>query len=128
MFNKLNLGKMGEKHRILKILNKEYNDKSYSGTNYTEEGKSLSEQDLHRKTNIHLDRLNLILSSLKSYDYIKSTRLHNGKNLIYYYITDKGRDALLERRFIWYLSSSNWAFIISIFSLIIAVLQWFFPR
>ena len=128
MFNKLNLGKMGEKHRILKILNKEYNDKSYSGTNYTEEGKSLSEQDLHRKTNIHLDRLNLILSSLKSYDYIKSTRLHDGKNLIYYYITDKGRDALLERRFIWYLSSSNWAFIISIFSLIIAVLQWFFPR
>ena len=128
MFNKLNLGKMGEKHRILKILNKEYNDKSYSGTNYTEEGKSLSEQDLHRKTNIHLDKLNLILSSLKSYDYIKSTKLYDGKNLTYYYITDKGRDALLERRFIWYLSSSNWAFIISIFSLIIAFLQLFFPR
>ena len=36
---------MREKHRILKILNKEYNDKSYSGTNYTEQGKSLSEQD-----------------------------------------------------------------------------------
>ncbi|UAK51053.1 hypothetical protein [Capnocytophaga ochracea] len=119
---------MGEKHRILKILNKEYNDKSYSGTNYTEEGKSLSEQDLHRKTNIHLDKLNLILSSLKSYDYIKSTKLCDGKNLTYYYITDKGRDALLERRFIWYLSSSNWAFIISIFSLIIAFLQLFFPR
>lgn len=128
MFNKLNLGKMGEKHRILKILNKEYNDKSYSGTNYTEEGKSLSEQDLHRRTNIHLDKLNLILSSLKSYDYIKSTKLYDGKNLTYYYITDKGRDALLERRFIWYLSSSNWAFIISIFSLIIAFLQLFFPR
>ena len=128
MFNKLNLGKMGEKHRILKILNKEYNDKSYSGTNYTEEGKSLSEQDLHRRTNIHLDKFNLILSSLKSYDYIKSTKLYDGKNLTYYYITDKGRDALLERRFIWYLSSSNWAFIISIFSLIIAFLQLFFPR
>ena len=128
MFNKLNLGKMGEKHRILKILNKEYNDKSYSGTNQTEEGKSLSEQDLHRRTNIHLDKLNLILSSLKSYDYIKSTKLYDGKNLTYYYITDKGRDALLERRFIWYLSSSNWAFIISIFSLIIAFLQLFFPR
>ena len=119
---------MREKHRILKILNKEYNDKSYSGTNYTEQGKSLSEQDLHRKTNIHLDKLNLILSSLKSYDYIKSTRLHDGKNLIYYYITDKGRDALLERRFIWYLSSSKWAFIISIISLIISALQWIFPR
>ena len=119
---------MREKHRILEILNKEYNDKSYSGTDYTEQGKSLSEQDLHRKTNIHLDKLNLILSSLKSYDYIKSTGLHDGKNLIYYYITDKGRDALLERRFIWYLSSSKWAFIISIISLIISVLQWIFPR
>ena len=117
---------MGEKHRILKILNKEYNDKSYSGINYTDEVKSLSEQDLHRKTNIHLDKLNLILSSLKSYDYIKSTKLYDGKNLTHYYITDKGRDALLERRFIWYLSSSNWAFIISILSFIIAVLQCFF--
>ena len=105
---------MKEKHRILQILNKEYNDKSYNGTDYTEEGKSLSEQDLHRKTNIHLDKLNLILSSLKSYDYIKSTKLFDGKNLTYYYITDKGRDALLERRFIWYLSLSTWAFIISI--------------
>ena len=120
---------MREKHRILKILNKEYNDKSYSGTDYTEQGKSLSEQDLHRKTNIHLDKLNLILSSLKSYDYIKSTGLvDDGKNLIYYYITDKGRYALLERRFIWYLSSSKWAFIISIISLIISALQWIFPR
>lgn len=128
MFNKLNLGKMQEKHRILEILNKEYNDKSYSGIDYTEEGKSLSEQDLHRKTSIHLDKLNLILSSLKSYDYIKSTKLDDGKNLTYYYITDKGRDALLERRFIWYLSSSKWAFIISIISLIISALQWIFPR
>ena len=119
---------MREKHRILKILNKEYNDKSYSGIDYTEEGKSLSEQDLHRKTNIHLDKLNLILSSLKSYDYINSTKLYDGKNLIYYYITDKGRDALLEKRFIWYLSSSKWAFIISIISLIISALQWIFPR
>lgn len=119
---------MKEKHRILQILNKEYNDKSYNGTDYTEEGKSLSEQDLHRKTNIHLDKLNLILSSLKSYDYIKSTKLFDGKNLTYYYITDKGRDALLERRFIWYLSSSKWAFIISIISLIISALQWIFPR
>ncbi len=119
---------MREKHRILEILNEEYNDKSYSGTDYTEQGKSLIEKDLHRKTNIHLDKLNLILSSLKSYDYIKSTRLHDGKNLIYYYITDKGRDALLERRFIWYLSSSKWAFIISIISLIISALQWIFPR
>lgn len=37
------------KHKILKLLQKEYDDKSYTGTNYTEVGKSLSTENLHRK-------------------------------------------------------------------------------
>lgn len=116
------------KHKILKLLQKTYTDKSYSGTNYTEEGKSLSTEDLHGKTGLHLDKLNLILSSLMSYDYVKSTLLHDGKGLTYYYITDKGRDALLDKRFVWYSLSWNKVLniitiVISIISLIVAILK-----
>lgn len=95
------------KHKILNLLLQEYNDKSYSGTDYTEEGKSISTEDLHRKTNISLDELNTILSALHYNDYIKSTKLHDGKGLVYYYITDKGKDAFLDKRFVWYYPSLN---------------------
>src|SRR5690554_5464901 len=91
-----------KKHRILKLLSDEYNNKSYSGNDYTEEGKSLSVEDIHRKTTINLDELNLILKALQYNDYVKFTHLHDGKGLTYYYITDKGRDALLDKRFVWY--------------------------
>lgn len=116
------------KHKILKNLNDIYNNRSYSGTDYTEKGKSLSTEDLHRETKIELDKLNLILSSLKSYDYIKSTKLHDGKNLTYYYITDKGRDALLDKRFVWYALSFDKflrviPIVISIIALLISILK-----
>ncbi len=111
---------MGKKHKILKKLLDVYNEKSYSGTNYTEEGKSLSTEELLRKTNLKLDDLNLILSSLKSYDYIQSTKLYDGKGLTYYYITDKGKDAVLDKRFLWYALSFEK--VLQIVSIIISII------
>ena len=89
------------KHKVLKELLKTYNDRTYDGTNYTEEGKSLSTEEIHRRIKSDLDITNVLLSSLHYHDYIKKTCL-KGSNSTFWLITDKGRDALSEKRFLWY--------------------------
>lgn len=115
------------KNKILKELSVIYNQRTYDGTNYTEEGKSLSVEELNIKTNIRIDELNNLLKSLAYNDYIKSTCLH-GKSSTYYYITDKGFDALSDKRFIWYSLSLDKIFnlvtiIISVLALVVAIVK-----
>ena len=92
------------KHKILNELLKIYNDRSYVGANYTEEGKSLSTEDMHRKIGLDLDKLNTLLGSLHYNDYIQKCTLHD-KTSTFWYIKDKGRDALSENRFLWYCNT-----------------------
>lgn len=89
------------KHKILKELLTVYNDKNYSGQNWTEEGKSLSTEDLQSKTNLNLNSLDSYLRQLHYNDYIKKCKLHD-KPSDFWYITDKGREALSDNKFLWY--------------------------
>ncbi len=92
------------KNTVLKYLSNIYNERTYDVNNYTEDGKSLSIEDLHRKTNLNLDVLNSILKSLSYNDYIKPISLH-GHTSTFYLITEKGFDALVDKRFVWYAIS-----------------------
>ncbi|WP_166965147.1 hypothetical protein [Yeosuana marina] len=65
-----------KKHKILNLLLKVYNDKSFTTSNTQEAGKTLSTEDIHRKTNYSLDSVNLLIGALHYNDYIKKFRLH----------------------------------------------------
>jgi len=107
------------KHKILSKLLEEYNNRSTSGTNYEEIGKSLSTEDLHRKTKLSLDKLNLELRSLHYNQYINQTKLIGKGDTLFWYITDKGRNALSNHEFVWYYKLDNWH---KIFTVLIALL------
>lgn len=116
-----------KKQRILKELSKVYNERTYSAIDFTEEGKSISTEDLHRETKIDLDSLNTLLKSMYYNDYIKAVKLH-GKELTFYHITDKGFDALSDKRFVWYAPSLDKVLkvlpiIISIIALFVSIMK-----
>jgi len=99
---KLTTGRMSRfKHKILKELLAVYNEKNHSGQNWTEEGKSLSTEDLQTKTELNLNTLDSYLRQLHYNDYIKKTKLVDKQN-DFWYITDKGREALSDNKFLWY--------------------------
>lgn len=115
------------KHKILKQLSKIYIERTYDGTNYTESGKSQSTEELNIVTSCRLDELSIILSSLKNNDYIKQVCL-NSSNSTFYVITDKGFDALSDKRFLWYSLSTAKIYnlatlLISIIALLVSILK-----
>ena len=115
------------KHRILKQLSKIYIERTFDGTNYTESGKSQSTEELNIITSCRLDELSIILASLKNNDYIKSVCL-NSNNSTFYVITDKGFDALSDKRFLWYSISATKIYnlivlLISLLALLVAIFK-----
>lgn len=111
------------KHKILSELSKIYINRTYSGTNYSEQGKSLSTEELNIKTKIKLDDLNTILKSLCYNDYIKPVCLQ-GSNSTFYLITDKGFDALSDKRFLWYYPSTDKiSIILSVIALLVSIFK-----
>lgn len=111
------------KHKILSRLLEEYNSRSTSGTNYQERGKSLSTEDLHRKTKLSLDKLNLELRSLHYSQYINQTKLIGKGDTLFWYITDKGRNALSNHEFVWYYKLDNWHKILTVVIALLALLN-----
>lgn len=111
------------KHKILKQLSKIYIERTYDGTNYTESGKSQSTEELNIITSCRLDELSIILSSLKNNDYIKQVCL-NSSNSTFYVITDKGFDALSDKRFLWYYpTTGKISIILSIIALLVSIFK-----
>ncbi|MCC6836236.1 MAG: hypothetical protein IT213_14710 [Cytophagales bacterium] len=116
---KLTTGRMSRfKHKILKELLAVYNEKNHSGQNWTEEGKSLSTEDLQTKTELNLNTLDSYLRQLHYNDYIKKTKLVDKQN-DFWYITDKGREALSDNKFLWYC---NIDFLLKFGGLVISLL------
>lgn len=112
-----------KKHRILKELQKIYIEKSNTTSNTTEFGKSLSTEALHNKTKFSLEKLNLLLSSLKFNEYINSTNITGKGDTIFWFITDKGRDALSNNEFVWYSKIDNWHKILTVLIALLALLN-----
>lgn len=116
-----------KKHRVLKLLLKTYNDKSYTTSNTQEAGKTLSVEDIHRKTKYDLDTVNLIIGSLHYNDYIKKFNLQGKGATDFWSITDKGRNAISENHFVWYYKTDNifkvLLFLIALFGALNSVFQ-----
>ncbi|WP_281635792.1 hypothetical protein [Flavobacterium marginilacus] len=108
-----------KQHRVLKVLLKNYNDKSHTTSNVTEAGKSLSAEELHRRTSYSLDDINLILASLLEAELIEPYNLHGKVGITFYCITNKGKKAFASKDFVWIYKADN---IIKVITLIIAVL------
>ncbi|WP_158848158.1 hypothetical protein [Algibacter sp. L1A34] len=96
-----------KKDKILKLLLKVYDDNSYTTSRTTDGGKTLSVEDIHRKTNYSLDSVNLLIGALHYNDYIKKFRLHGKGETDFWGITDKGRNAISENNFVWYYKTDN---------------------
>lgn len=111
------------KHKILAKLEETYILKSDTSSDYTEEGKSLSSESLHRYTKLNLHKLDRILRSLAYNKYIEHAHLVGKGNKSFWYITDKGRDALSNHEFVWYYKLDNWHKILTVLIALLALLN-----
>ena len=107
-----------KQHQVLKEILKNYNDKSHTTSNITDAGKSLSSEELHRKTSYSLDDVNLIISSLLNGEYIEPFKLHGKGDTLFYGINNRGKSAVANNTFVWYYKTEN---IINLITLLIAI-------
>lgn len=107
-----------KQHKVLKEILKNYNDKSHTTSDIQEAGKSLSSEELHRRTSYSLDNINLVISSLLDGEYIQPFKLHGKGDILFYGITNKGKSAVANNTFVWYYKTEN---IINLFTLLIAI-------
>ena len=119
---------MSKKHKILKLLNKTYHDKSYTGSNTTEYGKSLSTEEILRKTNLKLDTLNTILNSIKTDKLIDNSKIHGKGDMLFWRITPQGQKALTENQFRWLMKADNQlkllTFLLALFGTLNSIFHW----
>ncbi len=107
-----------KQHKVLKEILKNYNDKSHTTSDIQEAGKSLSSEELHKRTSYSLDNINLVISSLLDGEYIQPFKLHGKGDILFYGITNKGKSAVANNTFVWYYKTEN---IINLFTLLIAI-------
>ena len=107
-----------KQHKVLKEILKNYNDKSHTTSNIQEAGKSLSSDELHRRTLYSLDDVNLVISSLLDGEYIEPFKLIDKGGILFYGITNRGKSAVANNTFVWYYKTEN---IINLFTLLIAI-------
>ena len=119
---------MSKKHKILKLLNKTYHYKSYKGSNTTEYGKSLSTEEILRKTNLKLDTLNTILNSIKTDKLIDNSKIHGKGDMLFWRITPQGQKALTENQFRWLMKADNQlkllTFLLALFGTLNSIFHW----
>jgi hypothetical protein len=107
-----------KQHKVLKEILKNYNDKSHTTSDIQEAGKSLSSEELHRRTSYSLDDVNLIISSLLDGEYIEPFKLYGKGEILFYGITNRGKSAVANNTFVWYYKTEN---IINLVTLLIAL-------
>jgi len=107
-----------KQQKVLKELLKNSNDNSHTTSNITDAGKSLSSEELHRRTSYSLDDINLIIASLLDGGYIEPFRLHGKGDILFYGINNRGKSAVANNTFTWYHKTEN---IISLITLLIAL-------
>lgn len=121
-----------KQHKVLKELLKNYNDKSHTTSDIQEAGKSLSSEELQRRTSYSLDDVNLIISSLLDGGYIEPFKLHGKGETLFYGITNKGKSAIANNTFVWYYKTENIinsiTFIIAILSFLNSVFGWWVSK
>lgn len=94
-----------KKHKILQVLFNFYENKSLEALNYTNLGKSMSLEQLHKETKINISDLKSFCKSLVNSNLIKPIYHTNEPNVLRYYITDSGTASLKEKYFLnllWY--------------------------
>ena len=94
-----------KKHKILQILFNFYENKSLEAMNYTDLGKSMSLEQLHKETKISLSDLKAFCKSLENSNLINSIYYTNEPSVLRYYINDLGTVSLKEKYFLnllWY--------------------------
>ena len=107
-----------KQHKVLKEILKNYNNKSHTTSNIQEAGKSLSSEELHRRTSYSLDDVNLIISSLLDGEYIEPFKLHGKGEILFYGITNRGKNAVANNTFVWFNKAEN---VMSLITLLIAI-------
>jgi hypothetical protein len=94
-----------KKHKILQVLFNFYENKSLESMNYTELGKSMSLEQLHKETKINLSDLKAFCKSLENSNLICPIYYTNEPSVLRYYINDLGMVSLKEKYFLnllWY--------------------------
>jgi hypothetical protein len=94
-----------KKHKILQVLFDFYENKSLESSNYTDLGKSMSLEQLHKETKINLSDLKAFCKSLENSNLICPIYYTNEPSILRYYINDLGTVSLKEKYFLnllWY--------------------------
>ena len=94
-----------KKHKILSVLFNFYENKSLEAMNYTDLGKSMSLEQLHKETQINLSDLKAFCKSLENSNLINHIFYTNEPSVLRYYINDLGTVSLKEKYFLnllWY--------------------------
>lgn len=97
MFSKLK----PKKQRLLVELQKIHDSRTYVNTNYTEQGKSLSRNELNIKTGLKINVIDNHLKALLSEELINETSISGKGQEKFYYLTSKGHNALSDNVFMW---------------------------
>lgn len=118
-----------KQHKILKILLQHFNNESYTIDNMDDEVKALSSEQIHRKTGYKLDTVTLVLSSLQDEGYVNNTKIHGKGDMIFWYIENKGKNAVLNNTFVWIYRTDNilktLSFLIALFGALNSIFHWF---
>ena len=94
-----------KKHKILQVLFNFYENKSLEAMNYTDLGKSMSLEQLHKETKIYLSDLKAFCKSLENSNLINPIYYTNEPSVLRYYINDLGTVSLKDKYFLnllWY--------------------------
>lgn len=94
-----------KKHKILQVLFDFYEYKSLEPLKYTNLGKSMSLEQLHKETKINLSDLKAFCKSLENSNLINSIYSKDEPNILRYYINDSGTANLKDKYFLnllWY--------------------------
>jgi hypothetical protein len=94
-----------KKHKILQVLFDFYENKSLESSNYTDLGKSMSLEQLHKETKINLSDLKAFCKSLENSNLICPIYFTEEPSVLRYYINDLGTISLKEKYFLnllWY--------------------------
>jgi len=89
-----------KKHKILGVLFNFYENKTLEAMNYTDLGKSMSLEQLHKETKINISDLKSFCKSLETSYLIKSIYFTNEPSTLRYYITDSGTASLKDKYFL----------------------------
>lgn len=90
------------KKKILNKLLKVYNEQNYAGNTNSELGKSISFKQLQLDTRINSTSLQLVLDSLYYEKYVNRIPLTGQGINVSFSINNKGKDAIVSKKFAWH--------------------------